>query len=505
MLKNTGRRQMTAEATHVARTVGGYLLPIAIMAAGVAGFLALAKKPVAPDAGPASALAKGVECVALVAHDDTLDLKVDGLVVPHREMDVTPQVGGRLVFKSEDCKAGRYVEVGTLLFEIETRDFDLEVQRLTAVHAQAVANLNELSVESANTGGMIALAEEDQVLSQNELRRLEDLFAGRFVSDSEIDRARRTELVARNTLASLTNQRALLVARKKGLESGRDLVAAQLEKAQLDLSRTQVTAPVSGVIVNDMVEQNAIVQPGAVLAVVEDTTAVEVKCSLRMEELSWLWRQEAGNRTNLPRPGSVYEIPKAPVTVEYSYSDQSETSYRWQGVLSRFESVGLDEQTRTVPCRVFVRHPNQVEIDGPDNGRAAPPPPALVRGMYVAIELHVEPPTALVRIPEDGLRPGKVVWLARNGQLEIKKDVHLIERMEAEKPPSNTEDSSAQISDESTATKVIVSGAYWVADAAASGLKEGDRLIVTPLTAVYEGMPIREKKQDEVDRPLGDS
>ena len=53
----------------------------------------------------------------------------------------------------------------------------------------------------------------------------------------------------------------------------------------------QITAPIDGVIVLEEVEEDSYVNKGTLLVAIEDTSAVEVKCSLRMDELYWLWCQ----------------------------------------------------------------------------------------------------------------------------------------------------------------------------------------------------------------------
>ena len=144
-------------------------------------------------------------------------------------------------------------------------------------------------------------------------------------------------------------------------------------------------------------------QKGAKLVTIEDTSAVEVRCQLRMEELYWLWRQQdsapgADAASGMQRD---YQIPKTPATIIYQVGRER---FAWQGVLSRFDGIGLDEKTRTMPCRVLVSNPRDVTCLDPRSDSAGPP--ALVRGMYVTVKLHAQPRSTLWSVPELALRPG---------------------------------------------------------------------------------------------------
>jgi multidrug efflux pump subunit AcrA (membrane-fusion protein) len=197
------------------------------------------------------------------------------------------------------------------------------------------------------------------------------------------------------------------------------LTQLKKKKAEYDLERTKIKAPVDGVIVLDSVEQGDYVQIGAPLLTIEDTTAVEVKCNLRMDKLYWVWdqnqNQDQAVSNNLDRGisnfGEDYQIPLTRATVVYRLEGEE---YTWDGELWRIDGVGVDEKTRTVPCRVIVRSPQTVWVmRGDKRQRATGGPPALVRGMYVDVVVHTRPSQSLLQIPQQAVRPGEEIWLAR--------------------------------------------------------------------------------------------
>jgi RND family efflux transporter MFP subunit len=435
--------------------------PVAILVAGLVAFLALRSLKELPVRAEERADVPVVETIVVAAHDGGLDFTVDGVVVPYREIDLAAEVSGRIAKRADVCRAGNYVARGTALIEIDDRDYLLEAERLERELTQAAVALRELEVEMLNTENLAKLAREQLALQRRELKRQQELAGKRIVTETDLDKAKREELTAINSLLTQENLLQLLRTRRNRLESARDLCRSQHEKAQLDLSRTKVVAPIDGVIIREMVEADSYVQKGTSLVKIEDTSAVEVKCNLRMEELYWLWAQAAGSGDDPASATRDYQIPPAPVTVSYELAGRR---YEWQGVLSRFDGIGVDERTRTVPCRVLVDRPREVQTSGHEGGDGAVGPPALVRGMYVAVSVHAQPRTALLQIPQQALQPGNRVWQVADGRLTVRR---------------------VRVAD-ATEERVLV---Y----AEPAGMQAGMKLISSPLAAIFDGMAVRER------------
>ena len=421
------------------------MLPLLILGGGAAGFAILyfqkdATAHVVEEDKPPL-----VETVAPEAHDRGLEIEVDGVVVPYREIELSAEVDGRVEYKSDVCRAGKYVEKDALLFKIDPRDHELDIRRLVEGLDSPGDTADPSGDNEASPRSLIGLAERELELRKKELARLTGLGGGRVVSDAEIEQGELSVIMAENTLQTLRSQ---------------------LEEARLDLERTEITSPIDGVVVNDSVEQGDFVRRGTALVSIEDTSKVEVKCSLRVDELYWLWNQTgrgpggtAGDRARLE-----YQIPEAPAKVVYRLAGRD---YQWEGVLSRYERSGLDETTRTVPCRVVVEAPRDVCVVGADAelGRLTGPP-ALVRGMFVTVKIHAEPQAQLVRIPEKAVRPGKRVWIVR--------------RVEERKQLAMLEVHVVRVADEAA---IVLAG----------DLEPGDRVMVTNLAGAKEGMVVREQ------------
>lgn len=448
-----------------------FIIPVLILAGGYFGMLALGtpKQEQAPivDVGPAL-----VETIVAKPYRDPLVIEANGVVYPFREVQIAAEVAGRVVYKAPECRAGTFVTQGTELIRIDRADYELAARQLENQLHQADVSLQEIDVELESNARLAVIAEEDHVLQIAELDRFAKL--SNVVTPSDVDRAKKQELIARNAKATLENQKRLLTAKRSGLEAARELVVSQLEKAKLDLTRTVIVAPVDGVIVKENVEQDSFVQRGSEVLVFEDTTAAEVKCALEMEQLHWIRMHspQVDRAGAEARNGIAYDFPKMPALIEYRVTGRRDETFVWQGTLERFDGIGLDEKTRTIPCRVVVPLPTDgrlMRTGNDDDSTAANMP--LVRGMFVTVRILVPPTRALVELPEEGIRPGDQVWLARDGKLVMAGPVDVFR---GSQPPSRAMNQDA-------------SRACWLIEEGAAGIRGGDEVIVSPLTTAHAG------------------
>ena len=448
------------------------VVPLLIVGAGIAVFAVLMFFRNTPESKAITKTDPTVETVPIVAHATGFDIEVDGLVVPFREVSLSAEVAGRIISTSDRCRVGMYVASGTPLIEIDPKDYTLDLKRLNRELDQAKAALAEADVELSSTRQLVPLIEEEFELQKKQLARLEDL--GRGVStETAIDQARRNRLIAENAKIKLEQQVLMIAQKRLRLEHAQQLIEAQIEKAELDLTRTKISSPVGGVVVSEDVEQDTYVQKGTPLVTIEDTSAVEVKCSLLMQQLDWLWRQEAARgaaTSSFPAAqvaGGDYQIPQAGVTVLYELGGRH---FAWKGHLDRFDGIGAEAQTRTIPCRVVVDNPSDVYLA--ENGdphqlvRTTSGPPALMRGMFVAVRIHCQPNTPLFRLPELAIRPGKQVWLVRDGKLAIEK-VQL----------------------------AAINNSQAILDGAVSKVIAGERAVISPLAYARPGTVVKQKPQ----------
>ncbi|MDR0703357.1 MAG: HlyD family efflux transporter periplasmic adaptor subunit [Planctomycetaceae bacterium] len=350
-----------------------------------------------------------VEAVPIEQHYDGIDFKVDGEVIPFRQLDVVPEIAGRIVYKSDNCRLGRSVQSGEILLRIDPTDYALEVEQLTEAIEQANVNLTENAVQIENTKKELELAAKQLELRKRDWERNQVLAQRNAISAAELDTAQSSLLSAEETIQKLNNQLSIYETQKNKLAVALRKEEIALKTAKLNLERTEVKAPINGVVTSDSFEINSFVQRGTSVAKILDTSQLEIQCSLYMKQIQWVWRQ-----TETENSGYIFS--PTPATILYEIDGEQ---WAWEGTLNTLDGGSLNAITRMVPCRVKVDDPQSVRsvhVHG-NNNSIKIAPPTLFSGMYVSIIVHSKPAISLYRIPEKALLPGNTIWTATNGQL----------------------------------------------------------------------------------------
>lgn len=430
-----------------------------ILGAGLGSFIWLSSMKAAPAREEARETRPLVETRSLERRSSEFEIRLDGTVVPQREIVIAAEVAGEIVKKSPLCQAGNYVTAGTPLLDIDPQKYELEVQRLQSLALQAEVDLKRIAVERKNVDALIEIATRDLQLKKREFNRIGGLVKRNAAAEGERDTVEATILIAETTLQRLRNQRELFPSQQARAEAEVRLKRSELAAAEIDLQKTKIAAPISGVIVSAPVECRQFVNAATTLVQIEDTSVAEVSCRLRVDDLYWLWgcsHDLAACQRNPDKhdPGQpCYEIPPASATVTFRLGDRQ---FQWAGRLARYEGTGIDAKTRTVPCRIVVEEPRRADRK---NG-----PPALVRGMFVEVALHVDSGEQLVQVPHDAVRPNGEVFAVVDGKLRV----HQVE-----------------------AARVLPDAL--LIRASSTDLRIGDRLVVSPLASGFDGMEVREQ------------
>lgn len=369
-------------------------------------------------------LTQPVNVVTVDSFSGSLNMEVSGIVKPHREIKIAAQASGQVVEKPPGVRAGTFVDFDTVLLKIDTRDYELQIDRLNAEVAQAESSIRELDDELAGLNDSMQIAKRDFDLHNAELQRR--LSIGASLSQTELDQAKRNVMGAERTLTELQNAIRSAKTSRSRLESGIDLSKSLLAKAQLDLERTTIKAPFDGVIVSDMVEQGDYVRVGDQVFAFEDTSKADIQCNLRNDQLQQILKyRTSDSRYDIDSNISAYQLPPTPVKI---YSDVSGQRVEWSGTLQRYDGIGVDEQTKMIRCRVVVDDPISKS-----NGNHV----ALVRNMLVQISIGLNvagrDEVPLLTIPEIALQPGDFVWSLIDNRLTRSK-VTVLDRINPNAP-----------------------------------------------------------------------
>jgi len=424
MPESSHRRLSSDRATEIFK----YVCSAVIIALAVVTFLILSSLAEKPETKSSTALVPQVSTERVVPYFGSLDLVIPGAVKPHREIKVAAEVVGKIVKKYPEFQAGNFVLAGTPLAEIDAKDYQADQKSLQADVQQAEKRIIENQRQIEGELRTLKLAQQDFEIQQRDFKRTQRLADS--LSRSEVDQARRALNAAQSNLTTRENALALLKAGKVRLEAALQFSLSNLEKSKLNLGRVSIVAPTDGVIVSEMIQENDYVSPGTAIALFEDVSVAEVVCNLTSTELNWIRKNSKPdpNEPLLLDPRQrAYQLPKTDVTIFESEDDE----VTWKGTLERFDGIGRDEITKTVPCRIIVPNPITETEFGPR---------ALVRNMYVKCRVEVDTSSSdetqdLLAINEMALQPGNVVWKVSDGKL-LSAKVQIVDRTERGKGDS---------------------------------------------------------------------
>ena len=309
-----------------------------------------------------------------------------GTVWPSAEVDIVPQVGGKIVWVDPGFQSGGRVAAGQTIFRIEEIDFQYRIEDAEAkLAASRVAFLNEQEQAS--------IAREQY-----------EMYTGLREDEAS---------------ASMANPLTLREPQLNSAQAAVDRNEAMLAEANLALSRTRVEAPFDGFVKEESVDVGQIVAAGQPVGRIFATDSVDVIVPLSDSDaalIPGLWSLSAGDGN---------QAVTARVVARYG-----DGTYAWEGYVDRVKA-SLDRQTRTID--VIVRVPDPVHSGIPMDGSAHPGgnPPLLV-GKFVEVEIEGLALEEYYRAPRAALKSGNEVWVVTDGGVVGIVPVEVLQRVSDE-------------------------------------------------------------------------
>jgi membrane fusion protein (multidrug efflux system) len=179
-------------------------------------------------------------------------VSTDDAYVKQDKVSISAEVGGKIL--QVFVKNGDHVKAGDLLFRIDPEPFQIQLDQANAAIASAQANVTALANAAPLSGADIAKAREDIAFAQSNFQRQQELWKQGFTTKADFDAAKhaveqgQAELKAAQ--ASAVEARAKLAHGPAVPGENPQIAAAkaQAETAKLNLSRTDVRAPMPGEI-----------------------------------------------------------------------------------------------------------------------------------------------------------------------------------------------------------------------------------------------------------------
>ncbi len=319
-------------------------------------FLTALKKP--PQKQKFEAQAPLVNAIKVNSQDINMTVTGYGTVRPKQQVQIVPQVSGRIVQTHSEFYDGGFFKAGETLLQIERADYELAVQSARAQVARAEVAL-------------------DRELSEAEVakREWQQLNPGK---------APTSELVLRKP--QIAQAQAELAA-----------AMASLETAKLNLARTTITLDFDGRVSSESVDVGQYITPGQPIGTAYSTEAVEIVVPLEDEQFEWLEMPLlVGNigRDDMPR-----------AVVKANFAGRHVT---WDGYVTRTQGQ-IDPVSRVVNVVVEVPEPFE---------RANSKPP-LTPGMFAEVEIQGRHVRNVTRVPRHAVHEGNVLWVVNDSKLHI--------------------------------------------------------------------------------------
>lgn len=221
----------------------------------------------------------------------------EGFLRARAQIDVVPEISGKVVEVAEQLEPGGRFAAGELLFRIDARTFEAQL-------AQAQAD--------------VAAARSEVSRADAERKRQSNLEGIGAAAKSRREQANASFAAAR---ARLGQAEASLIAAQKRLED------------------TAITAPFDAAVIRETIALGMFLQPGLSAATIYDTSAGEVVVGLL--------------------PGHAQAVRRAmqssegPLTVAITPSRGSASRASLQGIVKRF-GAAVDSSSRTIPVIIEV-------------------------------------------------------------------------------------------------------------------------------------------------------
>ncbi len=353
-----------------------------------------------------------VETAQYEVSSGAIEIHASGTVQPREEVALGTEVSGKLTYVNPSFREGSSISAGALLFRIDQSDYTNRVRSASAdVAAQDVALLQAREEAAIAEAELRQFADRESTRTGLNRSIDSDDYAARILPPAEMNEGARP---AQTSDPAEPNILATREPQLRSAEAARERAAAQLEDAQLALSRTEVRAPFSGVVRSESASIGTLVQPGQSMGSIVSTESFEVRISLSESEANLMPALFAPGRARVP----------AQIILDYG-----ESSFGWPAFVDRVDPI-LDPETRTIA--VFLRVPNPMRPGErlTEAAEDAPPGPPLLLGSFVSANITGVLDQKFAVIPIDALRTGNNVWVLSQGKLRV-VHVQVIQRTDS--------------------------------------------------------------------------
>ena len=299
-----------------------------------------------PESQKSKILARTIRSIEAKTTDIKLYVQSQGTVVSKQVIDVVPQVAGEVIYVSPKFVAGGRFTKGEVILRIDPRDYELVVITAEASIAERNQRVMQEDAEAA------LAADEWAQLGQGE------------ASDLTLRKPQRE-----GALAALKSAQA------------------SLQRAKLDLDRTEIRAPFDGILTEKMVDFGQFLNRGNKVGTYYSTEVLEVRLPLTNRDISQF--DLAGLQTGERQ----YQVR---LTGQFANKENI-----WNARVIRTEGI-IDVRSRIL----YV----VAELTGSELFAISDGMPITI-GQFVSAEIEGRSFKNVIRLPRESLRQGNQVLI----------------------------------------------------------------------------------------------
>jgi len=387
------------------RWVINIVLSIALITAGIAGAAYISKTAPKARKRPPAKMLPLVQVINVQPVEERILVPAMGTVIPAREIVLESRVAGEIVSLHPEFTVGGYLKKGSEVLQIDPQDYKLALTLAKAKVKDAESKLKILQAEAA------AAKDEWREINRNRTGKKNNEPSPLLIKKPQ-----------------LTAAQAMLVAEK-----------ADVEKAQLNLARTKISAPFNAIVRAKHVDIGSQVSGQDQLAELVGTDEYWIQASLPVDRLNWIM---------IP-----HNSGEAGAKVRIFYRNGFELN---GSIIKLLGELGAEGRM----ARVLVEIKDPLGLNSTEKNR----PPLLI-GEYVRLEIEGRKLKNVYRLPRTALRDNTRIWLvSKDGKLEI-RNVETLWR---------------------DAQTVLLT----------DGIQPGERLIVSDLSKPVNGMQLQVAPQE---------
>ena len=374
------------------------VLFFALIASGGLAMVALIYTKPVPTTKPIFSHTESVSVAKILSQTAALPVVGYGTVRPKNQVNIVPEVGGKLIYSHSALAQGNIIAAGELIFEIDPTMYEARVNQVKAEIRGLEAGLQRHDQEVVNLDARVEIVEQMLAIDEKALITSRRLHADKVGRQLDVDMDLLKYLRQNDLLVVLKNQRAMAPHLKLETQARLDAARAKLQQATHNLASTKIVSPFEARVETVNAHAPQYVPTIISIATLTDMSAFEISVGIDPREIRWL--DEA------VRPSALenVEAPSGPeVTVVWSLSGQE---FTWRGYVTRFER--FDEATRTGRLVVEVRSMDMVATLHTGSGDARP---TLSIGMHCRADLPAEPLDDALLVPRHAVYEHRWVYV----------------------------------------------------------------------------------------------